>query len=443
MSKVEEQQVWFPQKRERFFKHSAYDAAGTRTLRRTISGGIPTLTVYAFGLEEHSYSSNGTLQNNTYYYSLNGRLIGELTGLTTQTTNILLTDPLGSVVATFSNTAGSAALTGNQAYGPYGHLRYNAGGLSGMATSKGFTGQYSDAFSGLDYYQSRYYEPAVGVFLSADSKEGNTLGMDSYMYVGGNPQTYNDPTGEFYAPPPQGNGSPPPTCQQVSTCWSSSGGSGHPPTSGNNPPPTKPTNHGVKLPGGCDAQCQRDRILLQKHDYDMENRSLAAVALFEDFTSILGEAFAFAIDWGDWAKEILNGSEILLHLISFGINLARVFGTSIPTWLGNVEAGIRSVLAILDFARSAFDFIGDVLDPVQLAARPLLDRLVSFFAAQAKARIAEGFALLAGPFGALIGEGGGEGGVYAYWNGQLNADGNLNAAAAYQKCRTIYAAGVC
>ena len=175
----------------------------------------------------------------------------------------------------------------------------------------------------------------------------------------------------------------------------------------------------------------------------MENRSLAAVALFEDFTSILGEVFAFAIDWGDWVKEILNGSEILLHLISFGINLARVFGTSIPTWLGNVEAGIRSVLAILDFARSAFDFIGDVLDPVQLAARPLLDRLVSFFAAQAKARIAEGFALLAGPFGALIGEGGGEGGVYAYWNGQLNADGNLNAVAAYQKCRTIYAAGVC
>ncbi len=195
-------------------EHYAYDASGTRTLRRTISGGIPTLTVYAFGLEEHSYSSNGTLQNNTYYYSLNGRLIGELTGLTTQTTNIFLTDPLGSVVATFSNTAGSAALSGNQAYGPYGHLRYNAGGLSGMGTSKGFTGQDADAFSGLDYYQSRYYEPAVGVFLSADSKEGNQQGMDPYMYVGGNPQTYNDPTGEFYAPPPQGNGNPPPNCEQ-------------------------------------------------------------------------------------------------------------------------------------------------------------------------------------------------------------------------------------
>ncbi len=179
-------------------------------------------------------------------------LDSRLTCLSTQTTNILLTEPLGSVVAAFSNTAGSAALSGNQTYGPYGHRRYNTGGLSGMGTSKGFTGQYADAFSGLDYYNARYYEPAVGVFLSADSKEGNQQGMDPYMYVGGNPQTYNDPTGEFYAPPPQGNGSPPPTCEQLNDCWSGSGGSGQPPTSRQNPPPTRPTHQGVKLPGGCD-----------------------------------------------------------------------------------------------------------------------------------------------------------------------------------------------
>jgi hypothetical protein len=38
-----------------------------------------------------------------------------LTSLTTQTTNIVLTDPPGSVIATFSATAGSAALSGNKA----------------------------------------------------------------------------------------------------------------------------------------------------------------------------------------------------------------------------------------------------------------------------------------------------------------------------------------
>ncbi len=46
---------------------------------------------------------------------LDNHLISELTSLTTQTTNIVLTDPPGSVIATFSATAGSAALSGNKA----------------------------------------------------------------------------------------------------------------------------------------------------------------------------------------------------------------------------------------------------------------------------------------------------------------------------------------
>jgi YD repeat-containing protein len=141
----------------------AYDASGNRVLRRSTSGGTTTMTVYAFGLEEHLYSGTGTSQGNTYYYSLAGRLIGELTG-TTPKTNIFLTDPLGSVLATFSNTAGVAALLGNQVYGPYGTQRYSSGGT--MGTNKGFTGQYNDTVTGLDYYNARYYDPVVGVFLA-------------------------------------------------------------------------------------------------------------------------------------------------------------------------------------------------------------------------------------------------------------------------------------
>jgi RHS repeat-associated protein len=87
--------------------------------------------------------------------------------------------------------AGSASVQGNQAYGPYGNSRYQAGSLG---TAKGFTGQYQDA-TGLDYYNARYYDPVVGRFLSADIVEGNAVGMDPYAYVGDNPETYNDPTG--------------------------------------------------------------------------------------------------------------------------------------------------------------------------------------------------------------------------------------------------------
>lgn len=179
----------------------AYDASGDRTVQRATSGGVTTLTVYAFGLEEYQYSGTGTLQNATHYYSLGGQLIGELTGLSTPSTNMFLTDLLSSVLATFSNTAGSAKLSGNQVYGPYGNSLYSGGSID---TNIGYTGQYSDPLTGLDYYISRYYDPVVGVFLSADAVQGNMSGMNPYAYVDGNPETYNDPTGQAFQDPGRG-----------------------------------------------------------------------------------------------------------------------------------------------------------------------------------------------------------------------------------------------
>jgi RHS repeat-associated protein len=174
-----------------------YDAAGQRVLRRSTVAGSTTLTVYAFGLEEHRYSGTGVNQGNTYYYRLGGRLVGESTG---SSTNMLLTDALGSVITTISATAGNASVQGNQAYGPpYGNSRYQAGT---MGTAKGFTGQYQDA-TGLDYYNARYYDPVVGRFLSADTVQGNSGGLDPYAYVQDNPETNTDPTGQAVVHPPE------------------------------------------------------------------------------------------------------------------------------------------------------------------------------------------------------------------------------------------------
>jgi len=72
-----------------------------------------------------------------------------------------------------------------------------------MDTAKGYTGQYVDTLTGLDYYVSRYYDPVVGIFLSPDAKEGNAAGMNPYAYVAGNPETMADPTGQYYS-----NGTP-------------------------------------------------------------------------------------------------------------------------------------------------------------------------------------------------------------------------------------------
>jgi hypothetical protein len=134
-----------------------YDASGNRVLRRSSSSGTTTLTTYPFGSEEQTYSGTGTLQSSIYYYTLGGRLVGELSSPASQT-NLFLTDALGSVLATFSNTATSAVLLGNQTYGPYGSQQYQSGT---MGTNKGFTGQYNDS--------------VMGVFLSTDMVQGNII----------------------------------------------------------------------------------------------------------------------------------------------------------------------------------------------------------------------------------------------------------------------------
>ncbi|MGB8346061.1 MAG: RHS repeat-associated core domain-containing protein, partial [Ktedonobacteraceae bacterium] len=178
---------------------NAYDASGERVLTRSTNGSATTMTVYAFGLEEYDYDGSGNLSGSLHYYSLNGRLIGVLkqTGQTSGK-DFLFEDELGSVLADVNRQSGT--LVGNQLYDPYGNTRYQSGAIN---TSLGFTGQYGDAMTGLDYYNARWYDPTAGVFLQADTVQGNLAGMNPYAYVGGNPETLTDPTGQFHSPPPR------------------------------------------------------------------------------------------------------------------------------------------------------------------------------------------------------------------------------------------------
>lgn len=173
-----------------------YDAGGNRVLLRSSSGTSTIMTVYAFGLEEHTYSKAGANQTNLYYYALGGQLIGALKqngGGGSSSTHLFLTDALGSVTVNINRD--TSTVEGEQLYDPYGNVRYSPGNTG---TTRGFTGQYSDSLSGLDYYNARYYDPVAGVFVSADTVQGNFAGMNPYAYVGGNPETYSDPTGHMF-----------------------------------------------------------------------------------------------------------------------------------------------------------------------------------------------------------------------------------------------------
>ncbi|MFH1947123.1 MAG: RHS repeat-associated core domain-containing protein [Candidatus Magasanikbacteria bacterium] len=73
-------------------------------------------------------------------------------------------------------------------------------GKSGLAESSYlFTNQEFDSESELYYYNARYYNPAIGRFISRDpmlGRDGDVLSKNSYIYVKNNPLKYTDPTGE-------------------------------------------------------------------------------------------------------------------------------------------------------------------------------------------------------------------------------------------------------
>ncbi len=73
-------------------------------------------------------------------------------------------------------------------------MRYNNGELPTRYT---YTGQYTHADTfGLLFYNARYYSPALGRFVSADTIiPPGVQGLDRYAYVNNSPIVYKDPSG--------------------------------------------------------------------------------------------------------------------------------------------------------------------------------------------------------------------------------------------------------
>jgi RHS repeat-associated protein len=167
-----------------------YDGQGQRVEQSVIQSGTTTNTVYVGDVEE--VATTGATTTTTDYYAMGGRRIGlSVNG----TISYLASDALGSTTVTLS---GSGSATAAQLFAPYGAVRYSSGTTP---TPYGFTGQRSDATSGLDYYGSRYYDPLAGQFTSGDSlvpSGGFDLwGLSRLAYVAGNPVGRTDSTGHI------------------------------------------------------------------------------------------------------------------------------------------------------------------------------------------------------------------------------------------------------
>ena len=154
-----------------------YDGDGHR-MSKTVG---TTTTAYVWdGAETASLLSDGT---KSYLYGPEGLPIEQIgpSGIA-----FFLHDQLGSTVGLLTAT-GTVGAT--YSYTPYG-VAVAAGSLT---TPLQFSGQYSDAESGLLFLRARYYDPASAQFLSVDPLVTTT--RQAYVYAGDNPTTYTDLTG--------------------------------------------------------------------------------------------------------------------------------------------------------------------------------------------------------------------------------------------------------
>ncbi|MBI5934477.1 MAG: RHS repeat-associated core domain-containing protein [Chloroflexi bacterium] len=116
----------------------------------------------------------------------------------------------------------SGAKTASALYKAFGETRFTSGALS---TDYKFTGQREEsALGGIYFFQSRWFDPTLGRFMSPDtivptSTQG-TQAWDRYAFVNNNPVRYTDPTGHGV------------DCGMGENCMGSQTNSNDPPTGG-------------------------------------------------------------------------------------------------------------------------------------------------------------------------------------------------------------------
>jgi RHS repeat-associated protein len=117
----------------------------------------------------------------------------------------LFGDHLGSTAITANYNGSQWVEYGEVRYKPWGEDRFTSGTTP---TTNRFTGQRQESAvgggSGLYFYNARWYDPALGRFVSADTivpEPGNPQAWNRYSYVLNSPLRYTDPTGHSYYDP--------------------------------------------------------------------------------------------------------------------------------------------------------------------------------------------------------------------------------------------------
>ena len=169
-----------------------YDGDGGRVKKTVTSGSTTTTTTYIGKL----YVCEGTSCSRLIYAgSQRIALVPMPPSGRTPSPSYFHPDHLGST-SVLTNAQGAAEE--HNSYRPYGQLHTHTGTAD---VAYKYTGQERDPSTGLYFYNARYYDPALGRFISPDTLVESPLHpqtLNRYAYAGNNPVLYNDPTGPLF-----------------------------------------------------------------------------------------------------------------------------------------------------------------------------------------------------------------------------------------------------
>jgi len=161
-----------------------YDPFGRRIQKSSSSGTTNYVYDGANVLEEVDNSGN-TVARYVQGLGVDTPLAETRSG----TTSYYEADSLESVTS-LSNSSG--ALANTYTYDSYGNLTASTGMIANPYRS---TGRDFDSETGVYYYRARYYDPAIGRFISEDPLREDGGSPNFYGYVGNSPTNFTDPLG--------------------------------------------------------------------------------------------------------------------------------------------------------------------------------------------------------------------------------------------------------
>jgi RHS repeat-associated protein len=159
-------------------------------------------TTFVYDYSGHRVKKNSTVYIGKLYECTSGTCIkyifagsNRVAMKTGSTINYYHPDHLGSSSVM---TDSSGIMKEEIYYYPFGKTRSNTGTLN---VKHKFTGQELDDETGLYNYGARYYDPAIGRFVSADSivpDFSDPQSLNRYSYCRNNPVIITDPSGNIF-----------------------------------------------------------------------------------------------------------------------------------------------------------------------------------------------------------------------------------------------------